>query len=447
MADMKRPAHPAPEATAPVGAAGSVRPAGLQPSRTVLDNGLAILVKEARTMPAVTINLAVRAGSACDPADSVGLAYFVSKTIDRGTERRSVDELAEELDGRGVSLSVNVTRHLLTISCTCLVDDFEAVLGLVGEIAMAPSFPPSEVETRRGEMVTAIRQDQDNPGVVAVEQLMATLYPNGHPYGRPAKGTVEGVGQLTRGDLARFHARWCAPGNAVLVAVGDVEAARMTDAASRVFAGWRGAADPAPMVAEPAPLTRRTRRVRPMMNKAQADIAYGFTTIARRDPAYDAYWLMNNILGQYAMGGRLGESIRERQGMAYYVFSSFDANVVAGPLFVRAGVNPANVDRAIESIDREMTAMAGKGVTDRELAESKQFLIGSMPRQLETNTGIASFLQMVEYFGLGLDYDVRLPELLRAVTRDEVDAAARRTLDADRAAVVIAGPYQDDGKP
>lgn len=416
---------------------------GLSPARTVLDNGLAILAKEAQTLPAVTINLAVRAGSAWDPADALGVAYFVSRVIDRGTARRSADELAEELDGRGVSLTLHVTRHLLTIACTCLVDDFEAVLGLIGEIAMAPSFPSPEIERRRGEIVTALRQDLDNPGVAAVERLMAILYPDGHPYGRPAKGTLESIERVDRGALTRFHERWFAPGNAALALVGDLSHERMTDAAARVFGRWTGRADATPPLAVPAPATRRTRLVHPMMNKAQADIAYGFTTVARTDPAYYAYWLMNNILGQYAMGGRLGESIRERQGMAYYVFTSLDANAVAGPLFVRAGVNPANVDRALESIDREMAAMAKDGATDRELAESRQFLIGSMPRQLETNTGIANFLQMVEYFGLGLDYDVRLPELLGAVTRDQVHEAARRTIDVDRAAVVIAGPYQD----
>jgi zinc protease len=82
-----------------------------------------------------------------------------------------------------------------------------------------------------------------------------------------------------------------------------------------------------------------------MMNKPQADVAYGFVSIARADPSYYAYQLMNHILGQYALGGRLGDSIRERQGMAYYVSSALDASVVEGPLFIRAGVNPANVDR------------------------------------------------------------------------------------------------------
>ena len=162
-----------------------------------------------------------------------------------------------------------------------------------------------------------------------------------------------------------------------------------------------------------------------MMNKAQADIAYGFTAITRDDPAFYAYWLMNHIMGQYSMGGRLGDSIRERQGMAYYVFSSLDANVAPGPLMVRAGVSPANVARTVESIDAELTSLVTDGPTEQELVESKQYLIGSLPRTLETNAGIAAFLQTTEFFGLGLDYDVRVPGLLRAVTRDEVHEAAQ----------------------
>ena len=180
-----------------------------------------------------------------------------------------------------------------------------------------------------------------------------------------------------------------------------------------------------------------------MMNKAQADIAYGFVAIARADPAYEAFRLMNNAFGQYAIGGRLGDSIRERQGMAYYVFSSLDANVVEGPLMVRAGVGPANVDRTIASIDEEVARLTRDGLTERELTESRQYLVGSLPRTLETNAGIAQFLQTIEFFGLGLDYDVRLPDLLAAVTLDDVHAAAVRVFDPARATMVVAGPYNE----
>jgi zinc protease len=180
-----------------------------------------------------------------------------------------------------------------------------------------------------------------------------------------------------------------------------------------------------------------------MMNKSQADIAYGFTTITRTDPCYYAHWLMNVAFGQYAIGGRLGDSIRERQGMAYYVSSALDANVAPGPLSIRAGVSPANVDRAVASIDEEIARLIREGLTPKELDESRRYLIGSIPRSLETNAAIANFLQVEQFFGLGLDYDVRLPALLTAVTMEDVNAAARRSLDPDRATVVIAGPYED----
>jgi zinc protease len=127
--------------------------------------------------------------------------------------------------------------------------------------------------------------------------------------------------------------------------------------------------------------------------------------------------------------------------MAYYAYSAFDANLGEGPLVIRAGVNLVNVERALASIDEEVATMGSSGVTERELEDSKLYLVGSMPRTLETNAGIASFLQNAEYFGLGLDYDVRLPGLIDAVTRDEVGAVARRFLAPERAAIVIAGPY------
>jgi zinc protease len=151
---------------------------------------------------------------------------------------------------------------------------------------------------------------------------------------------------------------------------------------------------------------------------------------------------MNHAFGQYSMSGRLGDSIRERQGMAYYVSSTLDANVAPGPLAIRAGVSPANVDRAVASIDEEIIRLVSDGITAKELDESRRYLVGSIPRALETNAAIANFVQIAEFFGLGLDYDVRLPDLLGAVTLEQANAAARRALAPDRATVVIAGPYE-----
>jgi zinc protease len=149
---------------------------------------------------------------------------------------------------------------------------------------------------------------------------------------------------------------------------------------------------------------------------------------------------MNTVLGQYGIGGRIGDDVRERQGLAYYAFSSFDPHVVPGPLLVRAGVDGANVDRAIATIDAQVAKMAAEGPTEEEIADTKHYLIGSLPRTLETNAGIAFFLQAAEHFGLGLDYDLRLPALIDAVSRDAAHEAASH-LDPAMASVAIAGPY------
>jgi zinc protease len=416
---------------------------GLAPARSLLDSGVVVLAKETRKTPAVSMNLAVRAGSICDPVDAPGATNLLARVIDRGTASRSAAEIAEEIDGRGISLSINVTRHLFSIVCTCLAGDFEAILALLGDILMAPTIPERELATRKGEVVTAIRQDDDNPAVRAVEGLMAMLYGEHHPYGRRTKGSVEVVEHITRERLLRLHAERFAPTQLTAVVVGDVDVPRVLDAAGRVFDGWR-VPEPAPIPLVPVPpAAARRRLVLPMMNKAQAEIAYGFTTITRSDPAYYAFWLMNVALGQYALGGRLGDSIRERQGMAYYVSSQLDANVLEGPLQIRAGISPANVDRAIASIDEELARLRLDGLTSRELNESRQYVVGAMPRALETNASIANFLQTGELFGLGLDYDLRLPGLLGLVTLDDVHEAAQRAVDPARASIVVAGPYKE----
>jgi zinc protease len=417
--------------------------AGLAPRRATLDNGAVVIAKETHKMPAVALHVMVRAGSIVDPEGQPGAAYLLSRVIDRGTSSRTADRIAEELDSRGISLAVGVNRHQMSASCTCLADDFEDVLALLGDIFISPTVPETELATRKGEVITAIRQDQDNPAMRAVESLMAVLYGAAHPYGRPQKGTIETVDALTAAQLRQLHRDRFAPGELTAVVVGDVDATQAVDVAARVFGPWRAAQPPSVSIPSAPVATSRRRLVVPMMNKAQADIAYGFVSISRDDPAYYATTLMNNALGQYALGGRLGDNIRERQGMAYYVSSILDANVMPGPLLVRAGVSAANVDRAIAAIDHELMQIRTDGLTAKELNESRQFVIGAMPRALETNAGIASFLLSAEFFGLGLDYDIRLPSLLAAVTLDEANLAARRALDPDRAAIVIAGPYQD----
>jgi zinc protease len=334
---------------------------------------------------------------------------------------------------------------MMTLSCTCLAEDFEDVLAIVMDVARRPTFPEEELAKRRAESITALRQDEDNPAVRAVETLSELLYGAGHPYGRRAKGSVETLERIDRYAAASFHACHVRPTVLSLAVVGDVEATRAIDYAAMEIEGWTGA--PASAIGVPQPASPPVRRVRTisMPGKVQADIAYGFTTVSRLDPRYYSYWMMNNILGQFGLGGRLADNIRERQGMAYYAYSSFDPTVGEGPLVIRAGVDPKNVERAIEAIDEEVRQLGEHGPTALEVEETRAYLIGSIPRLLETNYSIAGFLQSCEQFGLGLDYDRRLPALLESVTIDEIRSASSEVLCPERAAVAIAGPDLVDG--
>jgi zinc protease len=417
-----------------------VNSAGLSPLRSVLENGTTLVATHTRKTPAVTISLAMRGGSTSDPADAPGSMYLLSRVIDRGTARRTAAEIAEALESRGNTLSVAVNRHVCGLTCTCLTEDFEPLLAILGEILTSPSVPDAELHTRKREVITGLRQNEDNPFVRAFETLLSLLYGSAHPYGRPLRGSIDGVDRITREHLLALHAQQFVPVALTAVFVGDIEPARALAVSGEVFGGWHRPQAPRLALAPPDQRPARRQVVIPMMNKAQADVAYGFVAIPRGDASYYAVSLLNNILGQYAMGGRLGASIREKQGLAYYCSSAFDAGHVAGPLVVRAGVAAENVDRVIRSVDDELTRLRRDGVTSTELTDSRQYLIGSMPRALETNAGIANFLQTNELFDLGLDHDVRLPDLLARVTREEVDEAARRLLDPAHATIVVAGP-------
>ncbi len=416
---------------------------GLAPSRVVLDNDAVVVVQESAWTPAVAINLTMQAGSAYEPEELTGLAHLTSRVIDRGTATRSSDAISEALDERGVTLRVSTTRHTMTLSCTCLSEDFPEILALAIDVARRPAFPEVELVKRRAETITALRQDEDNPAVRAVEGLSALLYGAHHPYGRPAKGTPDTLEEIDRSAIVDFHARHVRPAALSLVVVGNVRQQHVVDLAAKELDGWTGRpAEAAILPVLQALAPERRTRVIAMPGKPQTDVAYGFVTISRLDPRYYAYWMMNNILGQFGLGGRLADNIRERQGMAYYSFSSFEPSFGASPLVVRAGVDPKNVDRAIAAVDAEVRQLGIEGPTAKEVEETREFLIGSIPRLLETNYSTATFLQRCQQFKLGLDYDRRLPELLQSVTIDEIRSAAAEVLSPEHAAVVIAGPHE-----
>jgi len=304
-----------------------------------------------------------------------------------------------------------------------------------------PSFPAQELERQRGQLLTELKELDDNTRVVAERNWRQVAYPAGHRFGELPVGTGTSVAAFQRDQLESFFRAWYGPSQTSLIVVGDVDLDPTRELAERVLGDWRGArADPvAPSLpATPAPIAVE-RRVA-LAGKTQADVVLGTTTFDRRSPDYDALSFANHILGRIYFMGRFGEKVRDEQGLAYYAYSELSAGFGSGPWLVRAGVNPTNIERALESMRAELGRFQADGPTEEEQLDGVSSLLGSLPRQLETNEGMAGVLGEIELYDLGLDYLERYPDIIRALTRDQVTAAARAWLPPDRLVTAIAGP-------
>jgi zinc protease len=422
------------------------------PQRFVLDNGLTVLHQHNVVSPAVTVSLHLAAGAAFESAATAGLAGFCAGMLKRGTARRSKAQIGEHLDFTGALLYGSASRHTASVAAKARAGDFETTLELVAECAMTPTFPVAEVEKLRGDLLTAVQEDRDDTRQVVNDLLRAAIYPPEHPYAWRLLGSEESLRGIDRGALESFHVAHYGPGGAVLVVVGGVEAERVVAAVPAALADWAAATGPQgpaggglpaalPRIADAPGPAQRTTVVQTMRNKAQADIAIGHPGVRRLDDDYYAAAVMNMILGSFAMGGRLGRVIREEKGMAYYAYSSFGSGVGPGPFMVRAGLHPSNVDAAVGYALAEIERMQREPVSDEELADARSAIVRSLPRQLETNEGMAGALHSIEQYGLGLDFLDRFPDLIGAVTAEQVMDVAARRLHPDRCAVAVAGPY------
>ncbi|HXF83556.1 MAG TPA: pitrilysin family protein [bacterium] len=415
----------------------AVRPETI--TRSELSNGLVVLAHEQPRTEMVAVHGYVRAGALFDGERS-GLARFTAAMLQRGTATRTSQAIAEALEGMGASLTVFSTAEVVGISLRVLREDAPAALAIIADLLQQPTFPAEEVEKVRGELLTALRVVEQDTRVVAERTWRRLLYPPGHPHARMAEGDLAVVERLTRDDLVAFHRRHYRPEATILAIVGDLPPGKVLELTARLFAGWprQGAWAPPGVPPVPRPDAPRTGEQR-LAGKIQSDIVLGVPGPARTDPRYYEVMVANLILGQIGMMGRLGESVRERQGMAYYAYSDLRAGLLPGPWWVRAGVNPQHEARAVETILEEIRAFQAQGPTAEELDDARRFLIGSLALRLETTGGIAQTLADIELYGLGLDYLQRFPDLIRGVTREAVIAGAR-AFSLDAYALAVAGP-------
>ena len=414
--------------------------------RFALSNGIKLIVHENHVSPSAVVRGHLWAGAINDPPEKMGQSSFTAYTVRRGTTTRSFQEINELVESVGASVFVNGGRHLINFGGKSLAEDFDLLVDVLSDVLLNPNFPQDEVDKARGQIITSLKELENNTRGLASREFRGLLYTLDHPYGRPSDGTLESVPLIRRDDLERFYRAHYRPDGATIVVVGDIQGDVVRDTLERAIGGWQPSRDvPGFMVPETHPLTERRRYVRTMTNKTQADIVLGTVGPARAAAEYYAARLGDVIFGRLGLMGRLGETVRDQQGLAYYAHSGLEAGLGRGPWSVRAGVNPANVDQAIESILVEIARLRDEPVTDQELEDGQDYLTGNLPLQLETNEGIASTLLHMELHQLGEDYITRFPYLMRAITKEQIQAAAQKYLDPEHYALAIVGPYEEQG--
>lgn len=409
-------------------------------TREELPSGITVLVRSNFNSPTLSIRGYLPSGSIADPDEKLGLSYLTANGLMSGTSRHDFQGIYNEIESIGAKLGFSGGTLTTSFTAHCLSEDLDLILGLIAESLCEPAFPEREFNRQKTQLLTGLAvRAQDTASMAAL--LFDSMVYAGHPFERPDEGFIETVQSIERKDLVDFYKRTFGPQGLTLAIIGSVEPDRAIAAIRNTLGDWQNPdQETLPELPELAPLQKTQRKNIAIPGKSQADIVMGCQAPDRLSPDYFPLRIGNNILGEFGMMGRLGQRVREEAGLAYYAYSSLSASIGPGAWEMIAGVNPRNIDQTIDLIDAEVRKFVSEPVAAEELADSKSNFLGRVPLMLESNSGVAVSLLNIERFNLGLDYFIRYPQLIQAVTAEEILRASRKYLDPDRLAIAVAGP-------
>jgi zinc protease len=408
-------------------------------ARKQLPNGITILHRSNFDSPSVVISGYVAVGSYLDPLDKLGLAHFTAAALMRGTKSQNFQAIFDKLESAGASLGFGASVHNTSFSGRSLAEDLPMLVGMLADCLRNPIFPDEYFKRQQAQLLTslAIRaQDTSEMSAITFDELLF----GDHPYGRPEDGFVETIKKINRKDLVKFHEQYYHPRNMAIVVVGAVDAQTAFSIIENALGDWENPAA-LPSVELPAilPVTQSVRKHIEISGKSQTDLVVGVLGPKRKDPDYLVASLGNSVLGQFGMMGRIGEAVREKAGLAYDASTSLNAWIEGGSWEVSAGVNPANLQKAIDLIEQELKIFVQEPVTSEELADSQANYIGRLPLSLESNAGVANTLLNIERFDLGLDYLQKYSDKIMAVTPDAILEVSRKYIHPEALVIVSAG--------
>lgn len=409
-------------------------------TKTVLPNGLTVLIKEVPGADLVAVEALIRAGPRVEEAGEAGIGFFTLGAILRGTERRTAAEIALTLEGVGAVLSGTGSSDYMRLSVISLSRHIDVAMDVLADLVTGAKFDPTEIETVRRINITRVRTAADQP-IVRVQDLVAGHLYALHPYGNPTVGTVESLTALTRERVMAFYRTFYTAPNMVVVVAGNVKADTALEKLGRFFGQVR--ADPLPrrvrllsaVERALAPRAPAPQEIRETQRTSAAALAVGYMGVEVGHRDWAELRVISALLGE-GLSSRLFVEIREKQGLAYVVGGGFPTRAGPSLLTFVAGTEAPNVPRVLEGILREITRLQETPVPADDLERARQRVIGVHAINHEDLRSQAFNLGFYELLGVGYAFDARLPRVVAAVRAEDLQRVARLYLQHPTVAIV-----------
>jgi len=408
-------------------------------TRVELRNGITLLVRSNFSSSSVVIKGYLNAGSILDPDDKLGLANLVAASLTMATKKMGFNDLHNTIETLGANLSFHAGTLSTSFTCQCLTEDLSTMMSLFSDILRHPAFPIKQFRRLKAQYLTMLAIMAQDTGEMADKAFNEVLF-EGHPYERSDDGTPEIVKTISNEDVVDFYSHNFSPEGMVIAIVGAVTPEDASKFVEKFLGDWKKLKTPTLIrIPDAFPLTRPARKHVTIDDKSQSDVVMGNLAPRRTSPDYLACSLGNNILGQFGMMGRIGNSVREKAGLAYFAESELTSGVGPGTWACIAGTNPENIEKVINLIQDEIKHFLDEPVSQDELEDSKSYMIGRLPLLHQSNSGVAVSLLNLEKFKLGLNYLHQYPNLIQAISKEDILSTARKYLSLESIVIASAG--------
>jgi predicted Zn-dependent peptidase len=376
----------------------------------------------------------VRSGSRREAPDENGLAHFIEHMVFKGTERRSAEAIAREMDSVGGMLDAFTSKEQICFNAKVLDEHLPIAFDVIADLILRPNFDSEDVTKEQQVILEEIKMDMDNPEYLLHEVFTRGFWPQ-HALGRPILGTPETVKNFNRQVLKARFASWFAPDHLVVTAAGNVAHEQVLGLVNREFGHLQPSGQHAPHI---APRTEAPIHLEKKRDLEQVHLCVGVPSVPLGHEDRFGVAVLNNLLGG-GMSSRLFQNIREKRGLAYAVFSEITPYSDAGMLTVYSGSAKETVGQVLDLIVSEFRDLKKSLVTEEELTRSKNHLKGSLMLSLESTSARMSNLARQElYFRRFYSLDEIL-DSIEAVTREQLQSLARQYFRAEDTAVTVLG--------